>query len=132
MCQSQLNLMDRKNGSSIKSTGSMGGSSIDTGNDGTDLAEKHNFMVRLLEMRLVTKEDREEATRVVCVLIDNFTVVDRHFVDEVLSRVSDWNISSTLKVEYYTGKLYKSRTDSTMKMHQPLIIGVCVGEWIVH
>lgn len=83
-------------------------------------------------MHSVTKEDLQEATRVVCVLIDNFTVVDGHFVDEVLSRVPDWSISSTLKVEYYSGKLHKSHTGSPLKMHQPLIIGVCVGEWSVY
>lgn len=133
MGQSPLDLLDRKNGSLVKPPRPAGGSSTDSGNNGTDLAtEKHYFIVRLLEMHSVTKEDLQEATRVVCVLIDNFTVVDGHFVDEVLSRVPDWNISSTLKVEYYSGKLHKSHTDSPLKMHQPLIIGVCVGEWSVY
>lgn len=133
MGQSRLDLLDRKNGSLVKPASPAGGSSTDSGNNGTDLAtEKHYFIVRLLGMRSVEKEDRQEATRVVCVLIDNFTVVDGHFVDEVLSRVPGWKISSTLKVEYYSGKLYKSHTDSPMKMHLPLIIGVSLGEWIVY
>lgn len=87
-------------------------------------------MVRWLDMHRVVKEDRDEATRIVCVLLDNFTVVDGHYVDEVLSRVSSWSVSEELKVDYYTGKLYKKKTVSKMDMHLPLIIGVSVGEWL--
>ena len=66
---------------------------------------KHVFMVRLLEdeMQPVVKEDLGDATRVVCVLLDNFTVVDGHYVDEVLSRVPSGMIASELQVDYYSG-----------------------------
>lgn len=87
-------------------------------------------MVRLLEdeMQPVVKEDLGDATRVVCVLLDNFTVVDGHYVDEVLSRVPSGMITSELQVDYYTGKLYKKKTGSKVEMHLPLIIGASVGE----
>lgn len=88
---------------------------------------KHVFMVRLLELQPVLTENQDNGTRVVCVLLDNFTVVDGHYVDEVLSRVPSEDISSSLQVEYYTGKLYKKKTGSTIAVHLPLIIGVSVG-----
>jgi len=90
---------------------------------------KHVFMVRLLELQTVVKEDMGNATRVVCVLLDNFTLVDGHYVDEVLSRVPSGDISSYLAVEYYPGKLYKP--GSSMEMHLPLIIGVSVGFFLI-
>lgn len=89
---------------------------------------KHVFMVRLLELQTVVKEDMGNATRVVCVLFDNFTVVDGHYVDEVLSRVPSGDISSYLVVEYYSGKLYKR--GSSIEMHTTLIVGVSVGEYV--
>lgn len=128
--QSRLDVLDGDNGTSVKTENSAGHSNEDGGNRGPIPATaKHIFMVRLLEKHVVTKEDNEEATRLVCVLIDNFTVVDGHYVDEVLSRVSDWDISSTLTVEYYSGKLRKNRTGSTMKMS--LIVGISVGVFLI-
>ena len=132
LTQARLDVLDGYNGSSDKTDNPTGNSTSPSSVDNRDEEKppskiKHVFMVRLLEMHAVLTEDEEKATRVVCVLIDNFTVVDGHYVDEVLSRVSVWNISSELKVEYYPGKLYKKV--STMKMHLPLIIGASVGEW---
>lgn len=92
---------------------------------------KHVFMVRLLELQPVLTENQDNGTRVVCVLLDNFTVVDGHYVDEVLSRVPSEDISSSLQVEYYTGKLYKKKTGSTIAVHLPLIIGVSVGFFLI-
>lgn len=133
--QARLDRLDGNNGSSLKTNRPSGLSSTPArvvGNKETTSAEvKHVFMVRLLDRQLVDKEDKEKATRVVCVLLDNFTVVNGHYVDEVLSRVSPWNISSELKVDYYSGKLYRKTTGSTVKIHLPLIIGVSVGFFLI-
>lgn len=136
LTEARLDVLNGNNGSSVKTESPTGRSSkpssMDIRNEETGAAKiKHVFMVRLLEMHVVVKENEETATRVVCVLIDNFTVVEGHYVDEVLSRVSVWNISSALKVHYYAGKLYKKKSGSTMKMHLPLIIGVSVGFFLI-
>ena len=130
--QARLSLLDGDNGTSANTDNPSDDSSTSAGNDGDQemaaTGTKHVFMVRLLELQTVVKEDMGNATRVVCVLLDNFTVVDGHYVDEVLSRVPSQDISSYLEVEYYSGKLYKP--GSSMEMHLPLIIGVSVGEYV--
>ena len=129
--QARLSVLDGDNGTSANAGNLSDDSSTFTSDDGeAEIApaeRKHVFMVRLLELQPVVKEDMKNATRVVCVLLDNFTVVDGHYVDEVLSKVKSQDISSSLVVEYYTGKLWKP-TGSSMEMHLPLIIGVSVGE----
>ena len=127
-------MLDGDNGTSANTNNPSGDTSPSASGDGDQeippAGRNHAFMVRLLELQPVMLEDKETATRVVCVLLDNFTVVDAHYVDEVLSRVSSADISSYLEVQYYTGKLYKKKTGSSIQMHLPLIIGVSVGEYI--
>ena len=127
-------MLDGVNGSSTTTDRPTSRSSVPSSHnnekESTPQKVKHVFMVRLLEdeMQPVVKEDLGDATRVVCVLLDNFTVVDGHYVDEVLSRVPRGMIASELQVDYYTGKLYKKKPGSKVQMHLPLIIGVSVGE----
>lgn len=124
--QARLSVLDGDNGTTADPDNP---SVSEDGDQGTSqTVTKHVFMVRLLELQSVVKEDMGNATRVVCVLLDNFTMVDGHYVDEVLSRVPSGDISSYLAVEYYPGKLYKP--GSSMEMHLPLIIGVSVGEYV--
>ena len=130
--QARLSMVDGDNGTTANADNPSDDFSTPNSDDGdqemSSTGSKHVFMVRLLELQTVVKEDMGNATRVVCVLLDNFTVVDGHFVDEVLSRVPSGDISSYLAVEYYSGKLYKP--GSSMEMHLPLIIGVSVGEYV--
>ena len=123
-------LQDSDNATSHSTDEPSDQSSNPESSDGLEDKEvKHVFMVRLLELQPVLTEKQENATRVVCVLLDNFTVVNGHFVDEVLSKVTSEDVSSTLLVEYYTGKLYREKPGSTIAVHLPLIIGVSVGKW---
>lgn len=130
--QARLSMLDGDNGTTANADNPSDDFSTPISDDGeqgmSSTGTKHVFMVRLLELQTVVKEDMGNATRVVCVLLDNFTVVDGHFVDEVLSRVPNGDISSYLVVEYYSGKLYKP--GSSIEMHLPLIIGVSVGEYV--
>ena len=130
--QARLSMLDGDNGTTTNTDNPSGDFSTPISDDGdqgmSHTGTQHVFMVRLLELQTVVKEDKGNATRVVCVLLDNFTVVDGHFVDEVLSRVPSGDISSYLVVEYYSGKLYKP--GSSIQMHLPLIIGVSVGEYV--
>lgn len=130
--QARLSMLDGDNGTSANTDNPSDDSSTPASKDGDqELAPaetKHVFMVRLLELQAVVKEDMGNATRVVCVLLDNFTVVDGHYVDEVLARIPSQDISSYLAVEYYPGKLYKP--GSSIEMHLPLIIGVSVGKYV--
>lgn len=128
LTQARLSVLDSNNASSSNTDEPSHRSSDPVSSDAPEaMVPKHVFMVRLLELQPVMKEDAENGTRVVCVLLDNFTVVDGHYVDEVLSRIPSDEISSSLLVEYYTGKLYKP--GSTIAMHLPLIIGVSVGKF---
>ena len=130
--QARLSMLDGDNGTTPNADNPSEDSFTPASDDGDQgksrTGSSHVFMVRLLELQTVVKEDMGNATRVVCVLLDNFTVVDGHYVDEVLSRVPDGHISSYLVVKYYPGKLYKP--DSSIEMHLPLIIGVSVGEYV--
>ena len=130
--QARLSMLDGDNGTTANADNPSDDFSTPISDDGeqgmSSTGTKHVFMVRLLELQTVVKEDMGNATRVVCVLLDNFTVVDGHFVDEVLSRVPNGDISSYLVVEYYSGKLYKP--GSSIEMHLLLIIGVSVGEYV--
>ena len=126
--QARLSMLDGNNGTTVNGDNPSDDFSTPGDQGMSPTGTKHVFMVRLLELQTVIKEDMGNATRVVCVLLDNFTVVDGHFVDEVLSRVPSGDISSYLEVEYYSGKLYKP--GSSMEMHLPLIIGVSVGEYV--
>ena len=130
--QARLSVLDGDNGTTAAPDNPSDDSFNPVSEDGdqgmSQAGIKHVFMVRLLELQSVVKEDMGNATRVVCVLLDNFTLVDGHYVDEVLSRVPSGDISSYLVVEYYPGKLYKP--GSSMEMHLPLIIGGSVGEYV--
>ena len=130
--QARMSVLDGDIGTSPKADNPSDDSSPLTSDDEhmemAPAKHKHKFMVRLLELQPVVKEDMGNGTRVVCVLLDNFTVVDGHYVDEVLSRVKSEDVSSYLVVEYYTGKLWKPKSSSSIQMHLPLIIGVSVGK----
>ena len=130
--QARLNMLDGDNETTPNADSPLDDSFTPASDDGdqgiSPAGTRHVFMVRLLELQTVVKKDKGNATRVVCVLLDNFTVVDGHYVDEVLSRVPGGDISSYLAVEYYPGKLYKP--GSSIEMHLPLIIGVSVGEFV--
>lgn len=129
--QARLSMLDGDNGTTANADNTSDDFSTPFSDDGdqgiSPTGTKHVFMVRLLELQTVVKKDKRIATRVVCVLLDNFTLVDGHFVDEVLSRVPSGDISSYLVVEYYSGKLHKP--GSSIEMHLPLIIGASVGEY---
>lgn len=65
---------------------------------------------------------------VVCVLFDNFIVVDGYYVDEVFFRVLSGDILLYFVVEYYFGKLYKC--GFLIEMYIIFIVGVFVGEYV--
>ena len=130
--QARLSLLDGNNSSSFRNPNPSDRvlpSEIPEVKGATDSAsEKHEFMVRLLEFQTVVKEGGGQATRVICVLLDNYTVIDGHYVDEVLSRIPSEDVSRYLMVQYYTGRLQRGGDgSSSIAMHLPLIIGVSVG-----
>jgi hypothetical protein len=91
---------------------------------------KHDFVVRVTDISSVYLSKDVEATRAMCVLMDNHTVVNRTSVMAVLQRVANSEISTEISAEYYTGELYSPPKPSKVEVHLPLIIGVSIGKYV--
>ena len=89
--------------------------------------KRHDFMVRLLGLKSVLLENKEDGTQGEFVLLDGHTVIDGELVIAVLEGIPREEIESKLAAEYYNGSLYSPPHQSAASQ-LPLIIGCSVGE----
>lgn len=90
----------------------------------------HDFVVRIISIGPVLVSKNVEATRALCVLLDNDTLINSSSVMMVLKHVPNSEISTEIAAMYYTGQLYIPLKPSKVQVHLPWIIGVSIGEWV--
>ena len=92
--------------------------------------KRHDFMVRLLGLKSVLLENKEDGTQGEFVLLDGHTVIDGELVMAVLEGIPREDIEYKLAAEYYNGPLYsRPANPPAIKSHLPLIIGGSVGKY---